>query len=76
MMLERMAAVLRRARMDGGMTDEAVAHRVLVEMAAPDKAMTEAANEAVYQTGEPPAPVEVVWRAMIASILAGETETE
>lgn len=43
---------------------------VIAAMRKPTADMMDAANEAVWKTGEPPAQADVVWEAMIDAALA------
>lgn len=75
-MIQRLAEVLRRARVDGGWDDEAVAGKVLREMREPTDRMIDAAG-AQDDHSTPYVQCEdggVHWRAMIDAALAEDPE--
>jgi hypothetical protein len=61
--LERVIAVLERARVAGGWIDEQVAADVLAELCVPDEAMIAAGTAAEFEGQDTNALA--VWRAMI-----------
>ena len=68
-MLERIEAVLKRARVAGGGEDDVVARDVLRAMREPTETMIKAA---FWEDGE--ATARNVWREMIADALGNESD--